>query len=355
MRTEPRRHRAKSRSPGCGCAIPIVLATAVIGNRQKGDCVKVSEAIDSAGSVPAYVLSKSKPDAGARPFYHVGSPVGEPVTIYDNKNPNDTFKVKQGELVIANGIRKADGTKFVEVAGYTKGDAVCVLPGDWEAVLSVNGTEPSIGFSEVVDNSEVSAKIMPQRPESVDVSWCEPANRPNYSSMEDVPYADFFRGAAKESAARHGLDEKKLFYSALAIGQLESGLQQYFGGDPSRGVKDNGYGRGIMQLTGRQYSVMDDPEQNIYSGVEELATRLSDFDGDLASAALAYNAGKTGAREIISGLGGQDSWKTKAEGGSGLYVPVLAPYDQANLTKVQIAICEAERATSYFNDFAALP
>lgn len=94
----------------------------------------------------------------------------------------------------------------------------------------------------------------------------------------------------EKHSAQNGLDPNLV----RAVITAESG------GDPNS-VSPKG-AMGLMQLmpeTARGYGVQDpfDPEQNIAGGTRMLAEKLKQYDGDLALALAAYNAGSGNVRK----------------------------------------------------------
>lgn len=90
---------------------------------------------------------------------------------------------------------------------------------------------------------------------------------------------------ARAAAARHGLPPELV----LAVVGVESGFRP-------EAVSRKG-AQGLMQLmpgTSRELGVADpfDPEQNLDGGVRHLGALLTLYDGDLARALAAYNAGQ---------------------------------------------------------------
>lgn len=104
------------------------------------------------------------------------------------------------------------------------------------------------------------------------------------TARQGQPTAGMIDQAITSAAARHGLDPGLL----RAVAQVESGLR-------SDAVSPAG-ALGIMQLmppTARSLGVNDpfDAESNLEAGARLLRSLIDRFDGDLARALAAYNAG----------------------------------------------------------------
>lgn len=108
--------------------------------------------------------------------------------------------------------------------------------------------------------------------------------------LEEIPPADAANGIADfqrlvaDAARRHGLDPALV----MAVVGVESGFQP-------QAVSPKG-ARGLMQLmpgTARDLGVADpfDPAANLDGGSRYLSSLVARYDGDLAKALAAYNAG----------------------------------------------------------------
>jgi soluble lytic murein transglycosylase-like protein len=100
-----------------------------------------------------------------------------------------------------------------------------------------------------------------------------------------VPPGGDLREAAAVAARRHGLDPALV----IAVVSVESGFRP-------QAVSPKG-AQGLMQLmprTAESLGVVDafDPEENLDGGVRHLGQLLAQYDGDVARALAAYNAGE---------------------------------------------------------------
>ena len=120
-----------------------------------------------------------------------------------------------------------------------------------------------------------------------DLPTASPARKQTEQSFQ----AGFRRHDAhiRQAAAEHGIEPALLH----AVVQVESGY------DP-RAVSGKG-ALGLMQLmpaTARELGVQDpkDPRSNLWGGARYLRNLIAKFNGDLALALAAYNAGESAVR-----------------------------------------------------------
>lgn len=105
---------------------------------------------------------------------------------------------------------------------------------------------------------------------------------------EDVPMSEELQRALHEACLEYGVDE----YLMLGLIELESAF------DPYAVSKAGCYG--LCQLNPRWHPANLSPEENIWHGVEYLAEQTNRYDGDIAAALTAYNAGHDTGNRIYA-------------------------------------------------------
>lgn len=171
-----------------------------------------------------------------------------------------------------------DDGRFYKVSGYE-------LAGDQARLTLSEGGRITLSLARVahvVDDEWVPPPPAPEAtatPALAARSWRFDESQP----VPQVPYGD----QIYEAARRHGVDPRLV----AAVAGAESAYDV-------RAVSHKG-ARGLMQLmpaTARRFGVTEDrihdPEANVDAGTRYLAWLLDRFDGDLALALAAYNAGE---------------------------------------------------------------